>query len=120
MDCPYCRKEMRAGKIPASYDAVRWYEADEEIGYTGGIPLSGRPIVKVKYAKAYHCPDCRMVIIPVPTEEEIEGPMAKLEKKWDAWGERRSQELEQRQAEKDAEKKQQKQEKRRKKDPWEV
>ena len=120
MECPYCKKEMREGRIPADREAVCWYDMNKEFPYADGIPLSATPYFEPKFAAAHYCSDCRIVIVPVPTAEEIEGPMAKLKKKWNAKEEQRAQEREQRQAEKDAEKKQQNREKSRKKDPWEV
>lgn len=122
MECPYCKKEMREGNIPATRDELCWYEGNHEYHPLAekGMLLCAKPYFKTQYAAAHYCPDCRIVIVPVPTEEEVEGPMAKLGKKWAAWEEQRDQEREQRQAEKNAEKKQQKREKSRKKDPWEV
>lgn len=122
MECPYCKKEMREGNIPATRDELCWYEGNHEYLPLAekGMLLCAKPYFKTQYAAAHYCPDCRIVIVPVPTEEETEGPMAKLGKKWAAWEEQRDQEREQRQAEKNAEKKQQKREKSRKKDPWEV
>lgn len=124
MNCPYCGKEMQEGKIPTDRMALRWFEAEDDIAYAKGMPLTAPPIIRTQYAAASYCSDCRILIVPVPDEEAVEGPMTKLGKKIEAWEERRGQEYEQRQAEKEAEKKQQlqqkKQEKRRKKDPWEV
>lgn len=122
MECPYCKKEMQEGKIPATQAAVCWYEGNHEVLPLGedGIKLSATPYFGPKYATAHYCPDCRIVIVPVPTAEEVEGPMTKLKKKWNAREEHWTQERQQRQVEKDAEKKQQKREKSRKKDPWEV
>lgn len=119
MECPYCKKEMQQGNIYAANQLAWCRESDEPDLAQDTVELAGLSLFG-KYIRSFYCPDCRRVIIPVPTKEEQEGPLTKLEKKWDAWHERRSQELEQRQAEKDAEKKQQKREKSRKKDPWEV
>lgn len=120
MECPYCKKEMREGRIPADREAVCWYDLHKEFPYADGVSLSATPYFGPKYATAHYCSDCRIVIVPVPTAEEVEGPMTKLKKKLEARREQRDQERVQRQVEKDAEKKQQKREKSRKKDPWEV
>lgn len=122
MECPYCKKEMCEGNIPATRDELCWYEGNHEYLPLAekGMPLTANPLFKTQYATAHYCPDCRIVIVPVPTAEEVEGPMTKLKKKWNAREEHRTQERQQRQVEKDAEKKQQKREKSRKKDPWEV
>ena len=122
MECPYCKKEMCEGNIPATRDELCWYEGNHEYLPLAekGMPLTANPLFKTQYATAHYCPDCRIVIVPVPTAEEVEGPLTKLEKKLEARREQRDQERVQRQVEKDAEKKQQKREKTRKKDPWEV
>ena len=122
MDCPYCKKEMQKGFILGG-NHIRWYpegadtmmtlpeeEGAVRLNAIGGLVTSAR-------AESYYCADCRMVITPVP---EIEDPLDKARKKWDAFTERIGQESEKRQAEREAEQHRKKREKQRKKDPWEV
>ena len=122
MKCPYCEKEMQKGFILGG-NHIRWYpegadtmmtlpeeEGAVRLNATGGLVTSAR-------AESYYCADCRMVITPIP---EIEDPLDKARKKWDAFTERIGQESEKRQAEREAEQHRKKREKQRKKDPWEV
>jgi hypothetical protein len=121
MNCPYCGKEMEKGFIN-DRNSVRWYPgeadwfgtmmADE---YT--VLLAKGGFVTSAKAESWYCPDCRMVITPVP---EIEGSFDKVKKKWDAFAERVEQQSEKRQAEYEAQQHRKKREKQRKKDPWEV
>lgn len=122
MECPYCKKEMQKGFILGG-NHIRWYpegadtmmtlpeeEGAVRLNAIGGLVTSAR-------AESYYCADCRMVITPIP---EIEDPLDKARKKWDAFTERIGQESEKRQAEREAEQHRKKREKQRKKDPWEV
>ena len=122
MNCPYCKKEMAKGFIRNAGDSVRWYPEDADT--TGFWPeneaavMLGRVgLMTAAEAESWYCADCRMVITPVP---EIEAPMDKLKKKWDALNHRIEQQSEERQARREAQQHQKKREKQRKKDPWEV
>ena len=121
MICPYCGKEMQKGNI-FSGDFIRWWPEGADRFITipeeeGAVRLHTGGIVTSAKAESYYCPDCRMVITPVP---EIEGSFDKVKKKWDAFAERVEQQSEKRQAEYEAQQHRKKREKQRKKDPWEV
>ena len=122
MNCPYCGKEMEKGFI-LDGNHIRWYpEGMDVFGFCpeedGAVRLNATGgVMTAAKAESWYCPDCRMVITPVP---EIEGTFDKVRKKWDAFAERVEQQSEKRQAERAAEKHQKKREKQRKKDPWEV
>ena len=121
MNCPYCGKEMEKGFI-YSRDPVRWYPEDADTNglwpeNEGTVLLAKVSLMTPAKAESWYCPDCCMVITPVP---EIEGSFDKVKKKWDAFAERVEQQSEKRQAEHEAEQHRKKREKQRKKDPWEV
>lgn len=68
MECPYCKGEMKAGKIMAARGCPYWLEAGKErrsIGETfagiGNLPGKSR-IGTIEIASAY-CPKCRKIII---------------------------------------------------------
>ena len=122
MICPYCSKEMEKGFIRNARDSVRWYpEETDTSGFwpenEGSVMLAKLSWVTGAEAESWYCPDCRMVITPVP---EIEDPLEKVKQKWDAFTDRIEQQTEKRQAEREAEQHRKKREKQRKKDPWEV
>ena len=122
MKCPYCEKEMQKGFIFNARDSLRWYPGETETGgmwmeKEGSVMLARVRWVSGADAESWYCPDCRMVITPVP---EIEDPLAKVRQKWDDFTDRIGQESEKRQAEREAEQRRKKRDKQRKKDPWEV
>ena len=121
MICPYCGKEMEKGFIYGR-DPVRWYPEDADTNglwpeNEGTVMLARVSLMTPAKAESWCCADCRMVITPVP---EIEAPMDKLKKKWDAFNDRIEQQSEKSQTEREAQQHQKKREKQRKKDPWEV
>ena len=108
MDCPFCGKEMKEGLIP-SRDRLRW--RDKALVDT--ILLSSWS----EEVKAYFCPDCRQIVLPVP---EIEGVLEKMERKLSAAGDKieaAQKQWEVRRAEKQEETKKKKLGQ---KDPWEL
>lgn len=111
MDCPYCGKEMKEGLIPSG-DRLQWRDKE----FTERVFLSSW----AQEAKAFYCPDCRQILLPVP---EIEGMWDKVQRKLGAaseklgamqeqWTERRGQAAQ--------EKKQRQREQRVQKDPWDM
>ena len=118
MNCPYCKKEMQKGFINGR-DSIKWYPegADRWMDDDSSVKLAKVGIISAAQSESYYCPDCRVVITPVP---EIEDTMDKLKRKWDAFTQRVGEETEKRQTEREAEKHQKKRDKQRKKDPWEV
>ena len=71
MDCPFCGKEMKEGLI-ASNDRIAWRDKH----FADTVVLSG---YFDDYAKAFFCPDCQQVILPVP--EKREGVLGKLRRR---------------------------------------
>lgn len=115
MDCPFCGKEMKEGKIP-SRDHLRWVDSAEEGVWGGGIRLSGT----FQEAQAFFCPDCRRIVMPVP---EIESVWDKMQRKIGDATEKLGvvrEQLEERHAQAEQTKKQKEKEKKGKKDPWEL
>lgn len=70
MECPYCKKEMLDGYIPASHMALMWIPENEKVPLTVfnktrvGVNLTKLPISKMQKAKSYYCSDCKIVITP--------------------------------------------------------
>ena len=118
MECPFCGKEMRPGVIPPGQYGVRWISRDNGSSMeVDEVPLTRSHVLWYEDAKAFYCPDCRQVIVPVPEKGETFGDkedrkMDELYHKVDRF--RKDREL--RQSEKKEEKKWNK---RREKDPWE-
>ena len=123
MECPYCKKEMAKGKIPAVRDHVSWYpEGEERSPFSdmddGRVLLSKAGFYFNAYtAEAYYCADCRMVFVAVPEKQET--TMDKLKKKWNDISDKMEAASEARQARQEEERKEKQREKRGKKDPWE-
>lgn len=66
MNCPFCGKEMRPGRI-LSGDGAKWYDnADQENIFARGMRLSETS----KPVEGFFCPDCRQIILPVPEKTE--------------------------------------------------
>ncbi len=112
MDCPFCGKEMREGRIP-SRDNLKWYESAGENAWGEGIRLNK----SFQDTDAFYCSDCRQIILPVP---EIEGMLDKMKRKLDAVSEKVGEMQKQREAQRTEAKKEQKKEKLGTKDPWEL
>ena len=122
MKCPYCSKEMEKGFIRNARDSVRWYPEETDTSgfwpeHEGSVLLAKLSWVTGAEAESWYCPDCRMVITPVP---EIEASMDKLKKKWESFTQRLGEESDKRREEREAEKQKKEREKMRKRDPWEV
>jgi len=131
MECPYCHKEMKEGRIPSMREQLRWCPLGEdgkvaepyEYDNAMNVALGRAPIFNVSayLTPSWYCADCRVVITPVP---EIEGRLDELKRKWNGFAEKQREkhaaaaaEREEKQREKQREKRS---EARRKKDPWEV
>lgn len=110
MDCPFCGKEMKEGKIPS---ALRWVEDGQDdwegVALSTGL-LGGAP-------KSFYCPGCRQIILPVPETERL---LEKLGRKLDAAGEKIEAVQKQWETRRTQAKKQKKKEKLGSKDPWEL
>ena len=121
--CPYCGKETKDGAIPVYQRPLEWCPRNEASGGIvegEGVPLSATPVLGGVYVKSRYCESCRVVIVPVPDEEETAGILDKLDKKVTAWQERMSAQREERKVQREEEKREEKSRKRREKDPWEV
>ena len=112
MDCPFCGKEMKEGTIPAN-NRLQWRDKN----FTERVFLSSW----TEEAKAFYCPDCRQIVLPVPetagfletVHQKIDAASEKIGTVREQWEARRSQTEEQ--------KKKQKQKKEfGSKDPWEL
>lgn len=74
MECPYCKKEMSSGYIPASKMALMWIPDHEKVPPTiynktnVGVNLTKVPFWKMQKAKSYYCVNCKIVITPVVEE----------------------------------------------------
>ena len=74
MKCPYCKKEMSAGYIPATKMALMWIPENEKVPLfifskaKGGVNLTKVPFFKRQKAKSYYCGNCKIVITPVMEE----------------------------------------------------
>ena len=122
MECPYCKKEMAKGKIPAGRDSICWYPEGVELGLFSTMDEGVVMLAKVGFfdaaeAESYYCKDCKMVFTPVPEREE--STMVKLEKKLTDISEKRKAAAEERKIRQEEERREKEREKRAKKDPWE-
>lgn len=128
--CPYCGGEMRCGALPAVRDGIFWYpygedgKLENEWGSESGVRLGRGATLFGRSTPAYCCEDCGVVIVPVPSEDELKsGFMKAVEKLGDSIDDRLS-EREARAAARAEEKAREQREKERKrrgeKDPWEV
>jgi hypothetical protein len=116
MNCPYCQKEMREGGIPAQRDRVLWRSAASELGAVDQVPLSNMPWLTGQQAPAFYCPDCQVVLVPVP---KLESAGERLKRRLDAAKDKTAAartRWESQRAEKTAEKKTKRS---KEKDPWE-
>ncbi len=109
MDCPFCGKELKEGLIPPR-DRLQWRDKN----FTERVFLSSW----TQEAKAFYCPDCRQIILPVP--ERAEGVLDTMERKLSAMGDK----IEAVQKRWEAQRSQAKEQKKKKefgsKDPWEL
>lgn len=112
MDCPFCGKEMKEGRIP-SRDHLKWYDNTADTVMGEGVRLSE----SFKDTQAFYCPGCRQIVLPVP---EVEGILEKMERKLNAAGEKIEAVREQWEARRTQNKQQKRKENFGKKDPWEL
>ncbi len=92
MDCPFCGKEMKEGRIPSG---DRWVEDGQDAWE--GIPLTTGLLGKVP--KSFYCPDCRQIVLPVPekagfmeaVQQKIDAASEKIETAQKQWETRRNQ-----------------------------
>ena len=116
MECPYCKKEMKHGRVD-SRNILYWTEKNKiESVSEESVRLSKWSLLSTS-ADAHYCADCRTVIVPVP---EIEDPLDRLGRSWDEFTGRLRTAHETRTAQRAEEKQEKRREKRRKKDPWEM
>lgn len=111
MDCPFCGKEMKEGRIPSGF---KWVE-DGRDGWDG-IPLTVGVLGRTP--KSFYCPGCRQIVLPVP--EEAESVLDAVGQKLAAVGDR----IEAAQARRESRRTEKKAEAEKKKfgrkDPWEL
>lgn len=120
MECPYCRREMREGAIPANRAPVVWQPADYDLWSTAAMEESVRlspPALLNARAEAWYCADCHVVITPV---KEFEEPLDKLIRKLDGFTDKMRQKHEDSVAEREEKQREKRAQERREKDPWEV
>ncbi|MBQ0038641.1 MAG: hypothetical protein KBS74_08240 [Clostridiales bacterium] len=113
MECPYCKKEMEKGGIGANF----WWRDN---GSSDRVMWEKVPLCSIwsNGADGFYCPDCRIIILPVP--EKLDSPMEKIKEKWSKLRGDVEERYNDYKSEQEAEKYQKKKEERRKKDPWEV
>lgn len=121
MNCPYCEKEMREGGIPAFRDAVKWLggsrEGTEWTAEREKVLLSEVPYIRAAEARAFYCPACRIVLVPVPRVETVS---KKLKRRYDALAGKACTVYEEKKARWTEAKKRRQKKKTRGKDPWEL
>ncbi len=72
MQCPYCKKELSEGYMPAIRTALMWIPDDKKIPLTifsktkTGVNLTKVPFWHIQKAKSYYCNNCKIIITPVP------------------------------------------------------
>lgn len=75
MECPYCKKEMLKGYIPASKMALMWIPENEKTPPTVfsktsvGVNLTKVPFWTMQKAESYYCRNCKIVITPSVEED---------------------------------------------------
>ena len=116
MNCPYCGKEMQQGVV---WGAETWRPGN-------GDWLIGKEKEFVRLwnwrdlrqsAQGHFCPDCRILIMPVP---EVEAPLDAVKNKLKGLMNRSSGEIKKKKADFTADKDEREKQKRKTKDPWEV
>ena len=116
MNCPYCGKEMQQGVV---WGAETWRPGN-------GDWLIGKEKEFVRLwnwrdlrqsAQGHFCPDCRILIMPVP---EVEAPLDAVKNKLKGLMNRTSGEIQKKKADFTADKDEREKQKRKTKDPWEV
>ena len=122
MDCPYCKKEMKRGVIPAFRDyRIQWIEGEKYDPFDGvkheTVRLSPPTFLSNSHADAWYCAGCRSVVVPVP---EFESPREAITRKWNSLTDTLSQRLKASEARRAAERREKQSAERKKKDPWEV
>lgn len=118
MECPYCKSEMKDGTIPQVRDRLTWRGAyNRETFSTESVPLQKYNLLTSAEVSAYYCPNCRIVIVPVP---EFERPEETIRRKWNSFTDRIREARDANAAERAEKRHEKRNEERRKKDPWEV
>lgn len=124
MECPYCKKEMRAGAISAPRSQLVWCPNGEDgkplsADWEGRVPLTRTPIFSFdeSYVPAFYCPDCRRIILDVP---EIKSRMDAVKRKWNSFTETVRKKREELETEHIEKKRERRAAERRRKDPWEI
>lgn len=112
MNCPYCGKEMQKGAIFTG-QALEWRHnnGDTNRAMWDRVRL-GRAELESDF-----CPDCRILIMPVP---EVEAPLDAVKNKLKGLMDRTSGEIKKKKADFTADKAVKEKQKRKTKDPWEV
>lgn len=112
MNCPYCGKEMQKGAIFTG-QALEWRHnnGDTNRAMWDRVRL-GRSELESDF-----CPDCRILIMPVP---EVEAPLDAVKNKLKGLMDRTSGEIKKKKADFTADKAVKEKQKQKAKDPWEV
>ena len=117
MNCPYCGKEMQKGAIFTG-QALEWRHNN---GDTNRAMWDRVRLCKLAWDGAElesdFCPDCRILIMPVP---EVEAPVDAVKNKLKGLMDRTSGEIKKKKADYTADKAVREKQKRKTKDPWEV
>ena len=112
MDCPFCGKEMKEGRIPSN-NQLKWYDNTVDTVMGEGVRLSE----SFRTAEAFYCPDCRQIVLPVP---EVEGVLEKMERKLSAVGDKIDAAQKQWEVRRSQAKEQKEKKNLGRKDPWEL
>ena len=117
MNCPYCGKEMQKGAIFTG-QALEWRHnnGDTNRAMWDRVRLCNTAWDGAELESDF-CPDCRILIMPVP---EVEAPLDAVKNKLKGLKERAQQQKDSITADIAAQKEAKEKDKRRKKDPWEV
>ena len=116
MNCPYCGKEMQQGVV---WGAETWRPGNGDwlIGKEKEFVRLGNWRDLRQSAQGHFCPDCRILIMPVP---EVEAPLDAVKNKLKGLMNRSSGEIKKKKADFTADKDEREKQKRKTKDPWEV
>jgi len=74
MECPYCHRVMKAGKMYAGYDSAPYWLEDGEKRSIGDA-VTGKGLmpcerIKMQYVIAgFYCPLCRKMIVDADLQE---------------------------------------------------
>ena len=72
MNCPYCNKETDCGVIQSQHE-LKWKKNRHifTVEKESDILLSARNIWKGSAIKAYHCPECKKIVIDYSEECDL-------------------------------------------------